>query len=160
MSSRLLTFNSNQKLLTQTSCPLNYHVCNVHGLDFSVGCYGDVSELDKFFDVRKYGTDKVSRMVCHLLEDVLTLKDFVGNKLNVVFLEVSDHVRHGVVDGVRCLIADIREIRLLEPVNLFCMRVCSTPVTSRKRSTSSVWDIHMFEFAWAVVLSRITSRPR
>ena len=56
-------------------------------------------------------------MVCHLLDNVLALKKFMGHKLTVVFLEVSEHIRHGAVDGFCCTIADIREIRFLDHVN-------------------------------------------
>ena len=49
-------------------------------------------------------------MVCCLLDNVLALKEFVRHQLTVVFLEVSEHARHNVVDGVFCEIADTREI--------------------------------------------------
>ena len=38
----------------------------------------------------------------------------MGHQRTIVFLEVSEHVRHGVVDEVPCSITDFREIRLLD----------------------------------------------
>ena len=82
-------------------------------MGFSVRCSGDVGELENFFDGGKYGCDRVPRMICRLLDYVLSLGEFVGNQLTVVVLEVSDHFRHGVIDVVCCVISDIRKICLL-----------------------------------------------
>ena len=80
----------------------------------SVGCSGDVGELENFFDGRKYSHNQVLSMVCCLLDNVLALKEFVRHQLTVVFLEVIEKVPHGVVDGVVRGVEDIREICLLD----------------------------------------------
>ena len=92
---------------------MNYHVCDIHGLVLSVGCYDDVRKLEKLFDGGKYGRNQVLRMLCHLLDDFLALEEFMMHQLTVFFLKVSYHVRHGVVDGVGCAVENIRKIGLL-----------------------------------------------
>ena len=82
----------------ELACPVNNHTCNIHDLVLRVQSSGDVGELKKFFDSREYGHDRFPRILDHLLDDVFALKELVGNKLTVVVLEVSQHVRHGVVD--------------------------------------------------------------
>ena len=57
--------------------PVIYHVGNVNGLVFCIGGSNGVGELKKFFDGRKYGRDRVSRMVRRLLENVLALEEFM-----------------------------------------------------------------------------------
>ena len=101
---------------------MNYHVFGIHGLVLSVGCVGDVGELDNLFNIRKYGRDQVSRMVRCLIDNVLALKEFVRHKLTVVLLEVSEHILHGVIDGVHRAIVDIRNICLPDCGNYFCAR--------------------------------------
>ena len=68
---------------------MNDHVCDFNGLELDVKFSGDVGEPKKFFDGGKYGRDRVSGMVCHLLGDLLALEDFVGHQMNVVVFEVS-----------------------------------------------------------------------
>ena len=79
-----------------------------------LGGYGSVGEFKKFFEGRKYGCNRVLRMVCHLLDNVLALKDFMWHQLTVVFLEMSENVSHGVSDGVCCAVLDTRKILLLD----------------------------------------------
>ena len=62
-------------------------------------------------------------MVCRLLENVLALGEFVGHLLTVVFLEVSENIRHGVVGGVGCAVADIYKIHLLDRGDDFLHKV-------------------------------------
>ena len=80
----------------------------------SVGCSGDIGELEKFFDGGKYGRNWVLKMVCCLLDYVLAFEEFMGHQLTIFFLEVSEHVCHGVLNGVCRAILDIREICLLD----------------------------------------------
>ena len=56
-------------------------------------------------------------MICRLLGDLLALNKFVGHQLTVFLLEGSEHVRHGVVDGVCHTIENICEIRFLDRGN-------------------------------------------
>ena len=92
---------------------MNYHSCIFHGLELSVGCFGDVRELKKFFGCIKYGRDCVSRMVCCLHENVLVLEDFLGHQLTVVFLEMREHVCHSFLCVDSFAIVYNRKIRLL-----------------------------------------------
>ena len=95
------------------SLPVNDHIRYIHVLVLSVGCFSDAIELEKFFCGKKYGHDWVPKIVYHLLEDVLALEEFTRHQLTVVFFGVSDHVSHSVVDGVDCVVMDIRDIHLL-----------------------------------------------
>ena len=95
------------------SCPVNNHIRDVHSLELGIQRSGDVRDPEKFFCGGEYSRDQVLRMVCRIIEDILALHKFVGHQLTVVFLEVSEHVCYGVVDGVCCAISGIRKIRLL-----------------------------------------------
>ena len=90
---------------------------NVHGLNLGIRCSNGVGELKNFFDDGKDALDWALRMVRRLLDNVLSLAKFVGHQLTVYFLEVSEHVRHGVVDVVSRVISDIRNIRFLNRGN-------------------------------------------
>ena len=54
--------------------PVNDNVGNANGLVLCIGGSNGVGELKKFFDGRKYGRDRVSRMVRRLLDNVLGIK--------------------------------------------------------------------------------------
>ena len=92
---------------------MNYHIGDVQVLVLRVGGSGDVRELEKFFDSRKYGRNQLSRMVSRRLDDIIVLEEFMWYQLTIVFFEASENSSYGVVDGVRCEIADICEICLL-----------------------------------------------
>ena len=96
---------------------MNNHTRDVNGLDLGILCSSDVRELNNFFEVRNYGQNWVSGMVCCLLDDFLVLEKLVGNQMTVFFLEASEHVCHGVIDGVCCVTADILKIRFLDRGN-------------------------------------------
>ena len=96
---------------------MNNHLRNVNKLDISIRCSGDVGELKKFFNGRKYGHNLFSRMLCCLIDDVLALETFVGHQTIIALLEESDHVCNGVVDGVCCAISDICRILFLDGGN-------------------------------------------
>ena len=87
---------------------------NVNGLELVIKHSSDVVELDKLLDGGEYSRDGVSRTLCHLLDDVLALEKFIGYQLIIFFLEESEHVRPGVIDGVCHEISDIREIHFLD----------------------------------------------
>ena len=87
---------------------------NVNGLELVIKHSSDVVELDKLLDGGEYSRDGVSRTLCHLLDDVLALEKFIGYQLIIFFLEESEHVRPGVIDGVCHAISDIREIHFLD----------------------------------------------
>ena len=74
------------------------HISDIHDSVLCIRSYGNVGELEKFFNGREYGRDWVSRMVGCLLDSIFALKDIVGHQLTVVIFEVSQHVRHGAVD--------------------------------------------------------------
>ena len=97
---------------------MNDNVGDVDGLVLHVRSSGDVGEPDNFFDSKKYGHDRFSRMAIHLIDDVLTLREFTRNQMPVVFLQVREDVIHGIVDGICCAIANICRIRLLECGNI------------------------------------------
>ena len=92
---------------------------NVHILNLGIRCSNGFGELKNFFDDGKDALDWALRMVRRLLDNVLSLAKFVGHQLTVYFLEVSEHVRHGVVDVVSRVISDIRNIRFLNRGNNF-----------------------------------------
>ena len=83
---------------TKISCPVKNHIRDIHGLVLCVRCSCDVRELEKFFEGGEYSRNWVSRIVDCLLDDVFTLEELVGNQLTIVVLEVSQNVRHSVVD--------------------------------------------------------------
>ena len=61
---------------------------------------GDVGKIDMFFDGGKDSTDWFSRMVQCLLDNFLALEEFMWHQLTLVVFEVSDTVRHSVIDGI------------------------------------------------------------
>ena len=84
--------------LSELDCPAKNHIRNINGLVLCIRRSGDVGKLEKFFDDGEYGHDCVSRMVCFILDDVFALGEIVWHQQTVVVLEVSQNVRHGVVD--------------------------------------------------------------
>ena len=52
-------------------------------------------------------------MVGCILDDVFTPEELVGHQLALVVLEVSQHVRHSVVDWFHHPVVDIRKVRFL-----------------------------------------------
>ena len=139
---------------------MNDHVCNINCLVLIVGCSCGVGELEKFFDGVKYGCDRVSRMVCHLLDNFLTPEDFLRHQLTVVFLGVIEHVRHVDVDGVGVAVLYIRKIRLLGCGDDFLHKGLLESRHFAKMRTSLVCVICVFEFAWVFVTSGIISGTR
>ena len=123
---------------------MNDDVGDVHGLVLCVGVSVDVDELKNFFDGGKYGRNWVSRMICGLLEDFLVLEYFLRYKLIIVFLEVSEHVSHGGIDGFCCAIVDICKILLLDcSNNLFHEGLLDLHHFSKKTHFLVVCDSHV-----------------
>ena len=148
------------KFQLKLACLVNDYAGNVHGLVLLVGGSGDVIKLEKFFDGKKDGCDWVSRVLCRLLDNVLTLKEFMWHQLTVVLLEVSDNVRHGVLDGISHAVADIREICLLDCGNDLLHKSLLDYRHFAKKNTFLVSTILMLEFMWVVVPSRVMSGPK
>ena len=98
-------------------------------------------------------------MVCCLIDNVFELEDIVGYQLAVVFLEASENVSHGVIDGFRCRIVDTRKICLLDCGNDLLHRDLLYSYHFEKRCTSLVCVILMFEFMQVSVTSSTMSGP-
>ena len=65
---------------------MNDHVGDVDSLVLHVSDYSDVGEIEKFFDSGKNSHDQLLSMISRLLDDILTLKDFMRHWLPVVVL--------------------------------------------------------------------------
>ena len=78
--------------------PVNNHISDIHGLDLCVKSPGDIGKLEEFFDSVKYGRDRVSSMVGHILDNVFVFKNLVGHQLIAVVLDVIWHVLQGFFD--------------------------------------------------------------
>ena len=86
-------------------------------MDLVIKRYSDARKLKKLFDDGEYSRNRVSRVVCCLLDNVLAIENFVGHQLTVFLFEVSEHVCHGVIDGVFRVISDIHKILCLDRGN-------------------------------------------
>ena len=138
---------------------MNDHLGNVHVLMLHVGGYCDLRKIKKLFYGGKYGRNWVSRMVRHFLDNVLALEEFMWNQLTLVFLEASENVSHGVIDGFRCRIVDTRKICLLDCGNDLLHKDLLYSYHFEKRCTSLVCVILMFEFMQVSVTSSTMSGP-
>ena len=143
--------------------PANYHVGDVHGLELRVWGSGDVGKFEKFSRGRKYGSDWVSRMVSHLLENLLMIKRFMWHQLTVVVLEISENVSHGAIYEVFCAIADIRDIRLLECGNyLFDKVLINSRHFSKKKCflvvTVMIWCANFSFFNYSCMFGWVYDR--
>ena len=111
VTSKKKLFKSNARLLnychvipfanlqSELSRTVNNHIHYVKGLGLGIQRSIDVIKLKKCFDSREYSRNRFSRMICCILGDVLSIDNFVGNQLTIVFLEVSGRVRHVVING-------------------------------------------------------------
>ena len=102
---------------TNCKCKLartvNDHIGNVYRLVLRLRGSGGVGKLEEFFGDGKDGRDWFLRMVIRLLEDVLAIGEFLWYQLPVVFVYFREDINQGVIDGIRCLIAGIRGICIL-----------------------------------------------
>ena len=89
------------------------YVSYVHILVLGARHSVDVGELQNLFNGGEYGYYQVSMIVDHLLDDVFALEELMGHQLTVVGVEVSQHIRDGVVDRIGHAVADICEVRFL-----------------------------------------------
>ena len=83
---------------SELSCLVNNHIIKIHGLNLCVQSTGDVGKIEEFFNGGEYGGNQVSRVVGHLLENIIVFRKLVGHEMTIVVLEVSQHVRHSVID--------------------------------------------------------------
>ena len=90
-----IPFTNSQSKLAR---PVKNHIRDIHGLVLCVKRSSDVGKLEKLFDGREYGCYWVLGMVGRPLDNVFALEELVGHQLSVVFLEVIQHIRHGVFD--------------------------------------------------------------
>ena len=80
------------------SCPVNKNISNIHVLKLCVLSPVNVRKLDGLFNSREYSHDQIPMMVVCLIDDVFAFKKLMGNQLTVVVLEMSQHVRNGIID--------------------------------------------------------------
>ena len=139
---------------------VNKHIHDIQVLELGIRRSGDVGNPENLFDGGKHSRGWVSRMECHLIENVLALKKFLGHQLNVILLNVSEHILYGVVDEVFFAISDTPEIRFLDHTKNYFTRACLNPITSQNRRNYSLCAICKLEFVWAVVPSGMMIGPR
>ena len=94
-------------------------VSYVHRLVLGVQRSGDIGKLEKFFNVKEFGSYWFSSIVDCLLDNIFALEDLVGHQLNVVVLKMSQHVRDVVVDRIGRAVADNRKVSFLDCGNFF-----------------------------------------
>ena len=99
--------------------PVNNYVRCVQSLVLVVRHSGDVAKLKKFFKGGQYGHHEVLGIVDNLLDNFFALEELVGDQLTAVILELSQHVRDGVVDRIGCEVEDIHKVIFLDCGNKF-----------------------------------------
>ena len=138
---------------------MEYDVGDVERLEMCIRCLRDFRKLEEFLDYREHSCDLVALVVNCFPNNVLPFKELMRHQLTVVFLQMREYARHGVVYGVCRPVADIRQISFLNCANDFFTRSCSAPVTSRNRRAYLVCTICILEFVWVVMPSIIMREP-